>query len=220
MRIKTFLIIITAFFPIFAWGKGVTASDTISVRRAFIEMPSGELDMLSKNARLDMLDYYDNDSIWNARNNLGGLSCLKEVTNDFLAVSLTPVSTLQLKVLRLKDGKEIVMAIYTTGTDQANSDSEIEFYDSSLNKLDKNKYFPTPKLEYFFNTKGYKTSMKEIEDILPFHTFCFNAGPDSCDVVGRLTYNDVTTVEEAKIIEMFLIPQITFTWNGKTFKKI
>lgn len=212
------LLLILAFLPsLLCMGRKEEKRDTISARRAFVEMPSGVLDMLPKMTRMDMLDYYDTDSIWKAPNNLEGTSFLKQVAPDFLAVQLTPVTELQLKVLRLKNGKEILMTIYNTGLPGEIQDSELGFYDAAFNPLPTEKYFPNLKIEDFFDTKGYKTKMEEIREILPFYAFCYSASAGSSDVSVRLTYQDLLTVEDTKIVEMFLRPEVVYKWNGNKF---
>lgn len=209
-----------AFLPsLLCMGKKAETPDTISVRRAFMEMPAGTLDLLSKDARFSMLAYYDNDSIYKAVNNLKGFSQLEKVTDNFLEVNLTDVSSLQIKVLRLKNGSDIVMSIYTTGRDGDAQDSEIKFFNSKLEELPKDKYFPEPKLALFFNTKGYKTDIKELEGMLPFYSVVYRANPDNDDIKGTFVIGDTMTLEDQKLIEMFLVPDVTFVWNGSKYKE-
>lgn len=220
---KTFLTILTLLLPMLCpldstAGRNETP-DTITARRAFVEMPSGVLDMLSRNTRLDMLDYYDTDSIYKTSNNLRGQAWLEEVTPDFLSVRLSGASTMQFKVLPLKDGRQILMTVYTVGDEGAAKDSEIEFYDARLNPLPTTKFFPEPRLADFFDTKGYQTRMKEVETILPFFNFFFEAGPDTTDITGKLSYGDILTLEDAGIIELLALPQVTFHWDGRKFRK-
>ena len=82
IKINKFLFLLTfALLPsVVVCGKKAEKPDTITARRAFIEMPSGVLDLLPKDTRLDMLDYYSNDSIWKAINNLRGISYLEKAT--------------------------------------------------------------------------------------------------------------------------------------------
>lgn len=218
MRIRLALIFLTLLSSAMAFAKEREVTDTISARRAFLEMPAGVLDLLSHDTRLDMLTYYDNDSTYRATNNLNGLSTLQTVTPDFLSVQLTDVSSMQFKVLRLKDGKEILMTIYSTGGEGESIDSDIQFYDADLRPLKKEKYFPTPELGDFFDLKGYKTKLKEIREMMPFYTIMFEANPDNSNVTGTLTVGDTLTLEDLRIIEMFRKPNVTFLWNGKEFK--
>lgn len=216
---KKALIMILALLPwLSSMAKGTESPDTISARRAFMEMPVGTLDLLTPEVRTNMLIYYDNDSIYKAKNTLGGLSFLEKVTPDFLEARLTDASSLQLKVLRMKDGSEVVMSIYTVGGPDDSRDSEISFYDSKMREIKGNKIFPLPKLSAFFDTKGHKTNMKEIEQILPFYTFLYEANPDNSDVAVSLTYEDRITIEDQKILEMFLRQPLEFKWDGSNFK--
>lgn len=199
-------------------GRKAESLDTISARRAFMEMPVGVLDLLSKDARFDMLAYYDNDSIYLQLNNLKGESFLEKVTDDFLSVRLTNVSTLQIKILELSSGEDIIMTVYTTGRKGEALDSDISFYDTNFEELPKEKYFPTPKISDFFQTKNKKISMKDIENIMPFYTIWFQASPDNSNVRGSITLDDIMTTEDRALVEDSVKPSVTFVWNGKSFK--
>lgn len=220
MKNRFLILILLALLPsAMAMAGKKESRDTISVARAFRELPISSLDLLSPEARQQMLSSYKTDSVVNVLNNLSGLSSLEKLTDNYALVKLTPVSTLQIKVLPMKDGNEIVMTIYTTGNNNDSKDSDIAFYDSRLNPLPKEKYFPLPKLSDFFNvSKGFKTNMKEIADMLPFYTIFFEASPSDNNVKGSLTLGDILTVEDQKLVEMFLRPEVNFLWDGKKFK--
>lgn len=199
-------------------AKGKEAPDTISARRAFVEMPALVLDLLPVDTRLDMLAYFDADSIWDATNEFEGKSRLVNVTPDYLKVDITPVTSMQIKVLHAPKG-DVVLTIYTTGGDGESKDSDIRFYDASMKELDASKYFKVPLLKDFFNIpKGSATKMSEIEDLMPFYTIDFNASPDNDTLTGTLTPGDFLTVEDMKIVSLFMQPTVTYTWDGKKFK--
>lgn len=214
-RLSAIITLLLALLPLFCQGK--ESRDTISARRAFVELPVIQLELLSPDSRLDMLDYFDNDSIYKANNNLHGTSYLTAVTPDYLNVQITPVSDIQVKVLTLGNGSQIVMTIYSTGLPGRDRDSEVAFYDTAMNQLPADKYFKTPALADFFDTKGYKTQMKEIEGMLPFYNVSLQAYPDSDDLTARLSYQDILTVEDAAIVQLLLKPQLLLLWNGKKY---
>lgn len=216
---KILLLLPALIFPMMCRAKAVASTDTISARRAFLEFPASQLEILSQEERFNMLAYFDNDSIVEARNNLVGSSKLVKVTPDFLEARLTDVSTLQLKILKDKGGADIVMAIYTVGAEGDASDSKLMFFDSRLNPLPTEKYFPTPAISTFFKIpRGYKTSMKEIEEIIPFYSVVYTANPLDSNLKGRIVTDDILTIEDLSLVEMFVLPSVTFTWNGKEFK--
>lgn len=151
-------------------------------------------------------------------NDLNGQSQIDTLTNDFMQVKVSDASTLQLKVLQKKNGDDVVLCLYTTGTPDESRDTDISFFDSRMNPLPKKNFFPEVKLSDFFDTRGYKTKMKEIEEILPFYTYYFEVNPDNNDITGKLTYSDRLPIEDAKILELFLKPEITFLWDGAKYK--
>lgn len=218
LKLKTLILIISALLPS-AVVLGKESSDTISARRAFIEMPETVLDLISADMRLDMLDHYDADSVGKGINTLRGEAAITQLTPDFINVDLTGVSTLQYKIFRQKNGSDVLLSIYTVGEKDGERDSEIIFYDSNLSPLKTDKFIKKPQLSDFFDLKGYKTKMKEIEELIPFYNISYEASPGSNEVRAKLSFGDAMPLEDLKLIEMFLNPEIIYIWNGKELKR-
>lgn len=186
-----------------------------AVRDLFVELQSPALEILKKTTRLDMLDYWDADSIYKATNAMEGLSWLENVTPGYLKVRVTPVSTLELKVLPVKKGN-VVMSVYTVGGESQAEDSQIDFYDEDGTPLDAGKYFTAPDLSRFFDIpKGSLTSMKEIRGMIPFPTVAYGASPDNDALSARLTVGEYMDVDNYNIIKLFLKPEVILEWKGK-----
>lgn len=211
--------LIMVALPLLSFGKKKERPDTVTARRAFIEMGPDGLDILSRNDRMDMLDYYDNDSIYSAYNNLGGKSQIESLTADYLALKLTDAGTLQMKVLPLKDGREILMTIHTVGDEGSARDSRIEFYDASLNPLPADRYLPEIKVADYFDVNGASVSMREIEGILPFYSYVFETGPGRMELNGKISLDDILTEEDAAIVKTVARPGVTYRWNGRRYVK-
>lgn len=200
--------------PCFAVEDGKNAGK-FAVRDLFVELQSPALEILKKTTRLDMLDYWDADSVYKATNAMEGLSWLEDVTPGYLKLRITPVSTLELKVLPVKKGN-VVMAIYTVGGESQAEDSQIDFYDEKGTLLDTKKYFSAPDLSRFFDIpKGSLTSMKEIREMIPFPTVAYSASPDNDGLKARLTVGEYMDVDNYNIIKLFLKPEITLPWKNK-----
>lgn len=181
-----------------------------TARDAFTYLNIPSLEILKRTTRLDMLDYWDADSTYKASNAMGGLSWIETCTPNYMKVQLTPVSTLELKILPTKKDGAVTMAIYTVGSDSQAEDSQITFTDEKLHPLDAKKYFKQPKLEDFFDIpKGSLTTMKEIKEMIPFPTVTYSASPDSNDIKARLTVEKFMNVDDYNIIKLFLKPSIT-----------
>ncbi len=196
-------------------------SDTISVRRAFIEMPGSILDLINSSTRLDMLDYYDADSLWMAPNALEGRSALKKVTSDFIEVQITDVSTLQIKVLPWKGKGDVVAVSYTIASASASNDSELRFFDASMQELPAKDFLKPLKLKDFFDIpKGSQTTMDEIREMVPFPTVEYNLSADSGELTARLTVKEYINQDDIKILELFQKPLLRFRWDGKKFEPL
>lgn len=204
--------------PAFASERGDSvAPGGISARGVFERLQAPAIDILGKSTRLDMLDYWDADSVYRAKNALAGVSWLIDVTPGYLKVQVTPVSTFEIKILKGRD-KPLAMTIYTVGGDAQAADSSIEFFaaDMTLAKLDAKRYFKAPELKDFFDIpKGSATDMKEIKGMIPFPTVEYSANADNDDVSARLTVGKYMDVDDYNIVKLFLKPEVTLRWNGK-----
>ena len=187
-----------------------------TARNNFEKIHCSALEILPPSIRMDMMDYWDVDSVYKASNVMEGLSWLEQVTPDYLKVRITPVSTLEIKVLPTKK-EEIAMTVYTVGDDVQAQDSQINFYNEDLEELDTSKYLEMPKLKDFFEIpKGSATKMKEIEEMIPFPTIAFSANSENNNLEGRLTVSQYVNEDDWNIAKLFAKPYITFEWvNGK-----
>lgn len=219
MKQKLLLVFLAALLMP-ALSRAKAPAESIDVRQAFEGLGIDVVELLDPETRSIMLQLYDQDSVPSLPNSAGGMATLKKVTPDFLEVELTDVSTLQLKVLKSSSGNDILMTLYTIGAAGDTRESEVRFFDAALKELDSHKILQTPPLSAFFSfPKGTKTKMKEIEALIPFETIDFSANPDNSDLKATLTVERALNVEDAKIVELFMLPDITLRWNGKKFQR-
>lgn len=211
-----------AAFPAFSKQKVVEAVDTLTLERAFADLPVRSMDLLNRSTRLDMLDYLRADSLLVATNTMGGTSQIEKASKDYLRVRLTPVSTIELAILPYRDPKSprIAMVIYTIGSAEEAPDSDIAFYDGSMRLMERDRLFPEPQLKEFFEIpKGSQTSMKEIREMIPFPAAEYTLTPDPMTLTGRLSVAPLLSVEDRKLVELFLRPGLTWHWDGRRWKQ-
>lgn len=212
-------------------ASGASRGDTISARRAFVELPATTLDLLPYDTRLDMLDYFDVDSIYRAPNTMDGRSWLETVTPDYVKVVMTSVSTLEIKVLPGGKRGDTVMTVYTIGGGTQAADSEVQFYDASLRPLDASKLFKPAVLFDFVevpkDTKGKAEksatessplTKRDIEALVPFPTVEYFASPENTDLTGRLTVGKYMDLESYRRLEPYLTGPVTYRWDGSRFR--
>ena len=197
-------------------------AEPFTVTKAFERMPSSTLDLLTPSMRLDLVDYYRADSIYRVPNALEGLSyLLRPLTENYLKVQITPVTTLTLKLLPRKKGGKIVAAVYTIGDSLQSSDSDLRFYDQRLQELKRSKFIPDIKVEDFFNFgKMPKKQKKEMLELVPFPTVEYNLSPDNYTLTAKHTAEGFLSNEAFEKLKPYLIPMLQYAWNGSKYKLV
>lgn len=198
-----------------AVAKTVDAGDSLTAPRVLADIPLEVLDMLRVSARLDMIDYYEQlDSLHTVNDALGGNSRLERVAPDYLKLSVTPVSTLEIKILPYKK-RDIVMTLYTTGGEGIAKDTEVAFFDADLRPLPVDKFLKRPAIADFFNLKESDISEKELKDILPFMAVEYSIGSEETPLRASLTTQEVLSEETKEILTPILKPSLTAEWKDK-----
>lgn len=196
----------------------VVSTYALTAREAFADLPISVLDLLKRSTRLDMLDYYDVDSLWVAPNVMEGTARLDTVTDDYLRVRITPVSRLQIKVLEdTKSRKPLVMTIYTVGTENDAPDSDVRFFDEKLRPLRADRYFRMPDIRTFLLRDGAITP-KEAGELIPFPTVKLTTGPGTPVLKGRLTLGDHMPRESYDKVLPLIRKDMTWSWTGSKWK--
>ena len=192
----------------------VNEPEPLTASKVFAEAPLEVLDMLRPSTRLDMLDYYNQaDSLLAVTNALGGESRFETVAPDYLKVSVSPVSTLEIKVLQAGK-KQIVMTLYTVGDDGMARDTEVRFFDSDLKPLDASRFIKTPTLTDFFSIAGSGISKAELIEKIPFRAVAYTTGPGDAPLTATFTTLDAVSKEDRDSLTPLMIPALSATWKG------
>lgn len=214
--IATMTVALTVIVPAYS---AEIAGDTVSAGDVFVNLPLQTLDILSRSRRMDMLDYYAADSIYKAPNGMEGLSELVKVTPDFLKVKITPVTDMDVLMLR-SPKKALAVVLYTIGGDGQAADTDVTFLDDQMQPLPRKKYLEYPDVLDFFNVPD-KEVKEKIEDIVPFPTIQFTADPSSTTLNATLTVGEFLGKENYEYIKKYMktLP-LQFRWNGKKYELV
>lgn len=193
-------------------------TDTVTASDAFVAMPAQTLDLLTRSMRLDMLEYWKIDSIADIANTMEGFSHLcRPVTDDWLKVQVTPVTTLTIRMLPTRKGR-IAATVYTIGDSLQAADSEIRFYDAEMNELKRDRFIKTPSSEDFFDFKGVDHKLrKELLSLVPFPTVEYTLSPDGTDLKARLTVGKYMGREDLEKITPYLQRDRVYHWTGSKY---
>lgn len=185
----------------------------------FADMPLSTMELINRNRRLDMLDYYANDSICEVPNGMEGMSHLISVTPDYLKVSITPVSEMSITVLPLSKDT-VYQTIYTLGSNNQAHDSQINFYTKDYASLPVKKFLKFPVLQDFILPKYRKNKYAKelVYQTIPFPTISFESEPTTKQLKARLTSSEIIGKMEFKKIEEFVTPELTYIWDGSKYE--
>ncbi len=111
---------------------GVWAADSLTVRRLFTEMPDSIVPYLTRNNRLDFIDFMDSNMKAEVTNLLGGKSRMTALTADSLSLQLNESCRMDILLLHVKlssDSLKQVLCVVRTLKGEADmEESSVEFY--------------------------------------------------------------------------------------------
>ena len=193
-------------------------ADTITVAKAFLNMPQQDLDLLSRSMRQDMLDYMEQrDSVYKKANIYMGLSWIETMQPGYMKVHLSDVSSLQIKLLpRQGRALPVVMTLYTIDDGNGTADTTLKFFDNAMQPLPTSGFMKIPDPEDFYNIpKDSPVGTKDLEEAFPFYTVCLTADPATGDLTGILTSSNALSIEEANRLSKYIRPELHWKWDGR-----
>lgn len=191
----------------------LTSMAELTAADAFTSAPQNVFPLLDRNTRLDMVDYVKSGLSTPSQNSLQGRSAITELTPQALTVKMSDSSAAQIAVLQGAKG-EVIALISTVAT--PGLDSTIRFYDSSWKPLDGTAFFSKPGWNEWLTDEG-RENKDEVTMQVPFMLASYRIDPTSSQLV--LTNNLARFLDKDvySMIESYLRPSLTYSWNGKKF---
>lgn len=114
----------------------IASGQKVTMREVLGSAPDSIFPYLTKNNRLDMIDFCESNMKAVVDNELGGKSQLDTLTSDYLHLTLNETTTVEMKLLEssrlLDDTTKTIVCMSTTYADRQ---SDVEFYSSKWHKL-------------------------------------------------------------------------------------
>ena len=109
------------------------ATDSVTVKALFKEMPDSVIPYLSKNNRLDFIDFMESNMKAEVTNAFGGKSVMTALTDDYINIRLNEVCQLEILLLTTaqtaNDQSKVIALIRTVGRENDVLESESpQFY--------------------------------------------------------------------------------------------
>ncbi len=196
------------FFVILLFGGAMTMASAQDMRTIFLNAPDKIFPLLTGNDRADLVDFIEADMKAKVSNRLDGVSELRELGRDYLMLATTASSTMQMKLLPVKDDT-IICVVKTVKAEAA--DSRICFYDKEWNMLNAGGMFSFPSIVDFFTSDA-----DELVDMCDIYLVALTLSAADNSLVAEYTMPAYMNVDDAKRVKP-LLRKLTYRWNGERF---
>jgi hypothetical protein len=123
---KLFVILVLALVA------AVATADTLTIRGLFTEMPDSIIPYLSRNNRLDFIDFMDSKMKAEVTNDFGGKSLMTALSDDSLSIRLNEACRLNILLLTVTQpvdsSNQVIALVQTIGREGEGEDTNVEFY--------------------------------------------------------------------------------------------
>ena len=185
------------------------------IRQWLTAMPDSVMPLLTKNNRLDFIDFYDAQMEAIVTNRLDGKSRMDMLTEDFLQISYTRSTDITMKLLPVNDSTDILCMVTTVKA--AANDSRIAFFDDQWTPLQTPKYISQPSIEDFRTThQGDSAAWAWSKLDIFFHTYHLCA--ENTELKCTLTTTDYLSSEDRIQVAPYVSSEpLTYRWTDSKY---
>ena len=163
------------FFLIFLLSlQGASAQ---RMRDVFASMPDSVLEVMTKNNRLDCIDFIENNMEARVRNRFDGFSELNTLTEDYLNLNLTSSCLVEMKLLPVADSISYICVVKTYSGPVR--ESEVTVYTDKWKLLPREKWIKWPEYNDFWQANDSITDVDirstQREQAMHFVSACLSA---------------------------------------------
>ena len=188
------------------------------MRDVFATMPDSVLALMTKNNRLDCIDFIENDMEAKVRNRFDGFTVLKALTVDYLDLQLTKNCRVEMKLLPAGDSLNYICLSRTYSGPVP--ESVVELYTADWREMPGAEWIPRPAYADFW-TEHDSVDAEEAERLQRLQDMRFvqaSLQPDDMRLTYTLQPGEVEK-EEAGRMERLLRP-VVYEWDGRRFERV
>lgn len=206
---------------VFFAAEAATLNDSVQVRNVFADMPDTIMELVSRNARLDCLDFYDSQMKSTVRNRMNGLISITNLSNSFLQFQCDNTECVELKLLQSKRKSEYFICVVTTLKGESDY-STVKFFNKGWEEMPVQNFVQMPPLETFVNRRyTKKDSIVMLEKILPFMSYGIELDMFTDVMRVSLTSPSQLSLEDSAYFSKWFAEDkaVELKWNGNCFKR-
>lgn len=193
------------------------SAQEVRMRDVFAQMPDTILPLLTKNNRLDCIDFIENGMQAKVRNRFDDYAELTHLTDSYLHLQLSEASEVEMKLLQTKKGENRIVLFRTYAAPAR--DTHVECYDAEW-RLVNDVNLPCPGVEEFWEeapdslsqlARFAQLSQKDLRLVK------VSPSPDSPSIVMTIAIDELAE-DEGKAAELLVRP-LRYDWDGEAFRR-
>jgi len=177
----------------------------------FVALPDSILPLLTERNRRDMVDFLANKMEARLRNRMDEYAKLDTLTDDYLHLTLSESSMVEMKRLVAADTTSLICLIRTVGN--PHRDSQVEFYDTLWHRL---PWLSMPRPEAAAFVSGDVPFVVRALADLPLIEV--SASPDSPYFTQKISLFPLSS-DDRKVAEGHIHP-LRYRWNGNEMERL
>ncbi|WP_455997949.1 DUF3256 family protein [Phocaeicola barnesiae] len=190
-----------------------------NMKELFVAMPDTLVPLLTKVNREDFGDFLASKMKAEVRNRFGKTSEMTELTDDYLYLKMTSVSSMEMKLLPLNDSLKVVCVIQTYQAPVA--DSKVRFYDTDWKPLEASRFIDLPADSLFFRTPANKVQADSLQNLRTHTDISLQEARLSADnrtLLFRYTTPDYLDKATSANLQAYLIRKpLRYVWENGRF---
>lgn len=208
MRYKLYALALLAMVSVMAPAR-------TPIRQWFAEMPDSVMPLLTKNNRLDFMDFIDCQMAAVVTNRLDGKSEMKALTDDYLYIEYTKTSHVEMKLLPVTDTTDVLCLVTTLKA--AVEDSHVMFFGEGWVPLPVSTYLQSSRIRDFGTPEPSDSALQAYKKVdVYFKVYALST--DEATLTCRLTALDYLDEAAAEEVGRYIsCPEITYTWENGRF---
>jgi hypothetical protein len=208
----------SVFLCIFVFCVSLVSYGRTTMKQVFINMPDSVFPYLTRNNRLDCVDFIESKMKAEIKNKFDENSELVTLTDDYLKIHLNENCVYEIKLLNTSDSLQLICFIRSYHGPE--EESKIEFYSLDWKRLDGQQLMNKPSFDSFWHkpdsmsVERFEALRKYIDPVMMSASFS-----EPCDIptiIFRLA--EPLLNKEDKIQLKPVCMQISVKWNGEIFK--
>jgi len=196
----------------------ICATAQIQMRDIFAAMPDSVQPMVTKNNRLDCIDFIENNMEARVRNKADEYVTLEALTADYACFRTSSAAYMEMKLLPVNDTLSVLCVVMTAesgerGTTCYLADSNIRFFHTDWKPLTTFSFVP-PSLDAFFTSLTVDIEAAR-RSLASFHPVKLQLTPNATTLTATLQ-TSFLNIDERDAVRDFLQP-VVMQWNGLSF---